>query len=53
MAISFGVAASEPGGGFDLKSQFDRADAALYEAKQAGRDRVVARAAVSLQAVAA
>jgi PleD family two-component response regulator len=42
-----------PGVGFDLTSLFDQADAALYEAKQAGRDRFVARAATSPEPVAA
>jgi diguanylate cyclase (GGDEF)-like protein len=40
VTMSFGVAVSGAGG-FDLDTQYGRADAALYEAKDAGRDRVV------------
>ncbi len=39
ITMSFGVAVSGAGG-FDLDAQYARADAALYEAKAAGRDRV-------------
>jgi PleD family two-component response regulator len=38
--MSFGVAVSGAGG-FDLDAHYARADAALYEAKRLGRDRVV------------
>ncbi len=40
VTMSLGVAASEPGQPFDFEAVFARADAALYEAKRAGRDRV-------------
>ncbi|HMJ32677.1 MAG TPA: GGDEF domain-containing protein [Baekduia sp.] len=40
VTMSFGVALSGAGG-FDLDTQYARADAALYAAKDAGRDRVV------------
>jgi diguanylate cyclase (GGDEF)-like protein len=40
ITMSFGVAVSGPGG-FDLEAQYARADAAMYAAKAAGRDRVV------------
>ncbi|MBJ7329341.1 MAG: GGDEF domain-containing protein [Solirubrobacteraceae bacterium] len=43
MTISIGVSASE-GGSFDFQRVFSRADAALYEAKQQGRDQVRVRA---------
>jgi diguanylate cyclase (GGDEF)-like protein len=43
ITMSFGVAVSGAGG-FDLEAQYARADAALYEAKAAGRDRVVVSA---------
>lgn len=43
MTVSCGVSASRPGA-FDFQRVFDRADAALYEAKQAGRDQVRVRA---------
>jgi diguanylate cyclase (GGDEF)-like protein len=39
ITMSFGVAVSGVGG-FDLEAQYARADAALYEAKARGRDRV-------------
>ncbi|HWI74068.1 MAG TPA: diguanylate cyclase [Baekduia sp.] len=45
VTASFGVAASEKGEPFDFDAVFDRADAALYEAKDAGRDRVCGREA--------
>jgi len=38
--MSFGVCASSHGETFDYASVFARADAALYEAKRGGRDRV-------------
>ena len=38
--MSFGVAATAPGEPFAFAEVFARADAALYEAKRAGRDRV-------------
>jgi diguanylate cyclase (GGDEF)-like protein len=40
VTMSFGVAVSGAGG-FDLDAQYARADAAMYAAKDAGRDRVV------------
>ena len=40
VTISFGYAGSTPGGPFDYAAMFADADAALYEAKAAGRDRV-------------
>jgi diguanylate cyclase (GGDEF)-like protein len=42
VTMSFGVAASEPGDAFDFDALYARADAALYEAKRTGRDRVCA-----------
>ena len=51
LTISFGVAASEPGGEFDYPAVFATADAALYEAKDDGRNRVRG-AAQSLAATA-
>ena len=44
VTMSFGVAVSGAGG-FDLDAHYARADEALYEAKRAGRDRVVVSAA--------
>jgi diguanylate cyclase (GGDEF)-like protein len=40
VTMSFGVAASGSGEPFDFGTVFARADAALYEAKRCGRDRV-------------
>jgi diguanylate cyclase (GGDEF)-like protein len=40
VTISVGVCASDSGEPFDYQRIFDRADEALYEAKQDGRDRV-------------
>jgi diguanylate cyclase (GGDEF)-like protein len=40
VTMSCGVAASQPGAGFDYERVFSAADAALYEAKRSGRDRV-------------
>jgi diguanylate cyclase (GGDEF)-like protein len=40
VTMSFGVCASARGEQFDYTSIFARADAALYDAKRAGRDRV-------------
>jgi diguanylate cyclase (GGDEF)-like protein len=40
VTISLGVSASTPGQEFDYDAVFAAADAALYEAKQAGRNRV-------------
>ena len=44
VTVSAGVAVVEPED-VDMRDTFRRADQALYEAKGAGRDRVVARAA--------
>jgi diguanylate cyclase (GGDEF)-like protein len=44
VTMSFGVAVSGAGG-FDLETHYARADAALYEAKHLGRDRVCVTAA--------
>jgi GGDEF domain-containing protein len=40
LTMSFGAAASPPGEAFDYRAVFAAADAALYEAKHSGRDRV-------------
>jgi diguanylate cyclase (GGDEF)-like protein len=40
VTMSFGVAASAEGSAFELQAVFAEADAALYEAKRSGRDRV-------------
>jgi len=40
VTISLGVCVSSPGEPFDYRSVFARADAALYEAKRGGRNRV-------------
>ena len=40
VTMSFGVSASPRDGGFDFPTVFAEADAALYEAKRAGRDAV-------------
>ena len=40
LTMSFGVSASPAGDGFDYKQVFAAADAALYEAKSLGRNRV-------------
>jgi diguanylate cyclase (GGDEF)-like protein len=40
VTMSFGVAASSPGERFDYETVFGAADAALYEAKGGGRNRV-------------
>jgi diguanylate cyclase (GGDEF)-like protein len=51
LTMSFGVSASAPGEEFDYEAVFARADAALYDAKRAGRDTVIAEpAAESLAA---
>jgi diguanylate cyclase (GGDEF)-like protein len=49
VTMSFGVAGSSPGE-FDYESVFAEADMALYEAKHAGRNRVVTRGAIALAA---
>jgi diguanylate cyclase (GGDEF)-like protein len=46
LTISFGVAASGRGGGFDYERVFAAADAALYEAKSGGRNAVCERSPV-------
>ena len=40
VTMSFGVSASRNGEAFDYAKVFGRADAALYEAKHSGRDRI-------------
>jgi PleD family two-component response regulator len=40
VTMSFGVAASAPGDRFEYERVFAEADAALYEAKRSGRNRV-------------
>lgn len=40
LTMSFGVSSSPPGGSFDYGEVFAAADAALYEAKRGGRNRV-------------
>ncbi len=40
VTMSFGVAASEPGEGFEYSNVFAAADMELYRAKEAGRNRV-------------
>lgn len=40
VTLSFGVAASRPGTHFEYRPLYEQADAALYEAKHAGRNRV-------------
>ena len=47
VTVSAGVAVSAPGERFVYRDVFQRADAALYEAKQTGRDRVCVDATVS------
>jgi diguanylate cyclase (GGDEF)-like protein len=44
LTISLGVAATRRGEAFDYETSFAAADAALYEAKRSGRDRVVTAA---------
>ncbi len=54
VTISIGVAVADPGQPLDYRDTFARADAALYEAKRSGRDRVcVASGAVAAPAVVA
>ncbi len=48
VTMSFGVAASTASEAFDYETVFGEADAALYEAKRAGRDRVCTRLARTL-----
>jgi diguanylate cyclase (GGDEF)-like protein len=49
--MSFGVASSSPKEPFDFDAIFARADRALYEAKQAGRDQVRSTSTVGATAV--
>ena len=41
LGLSIGVAIADPESGYDLEPLFNRADAALYAAKRAGRNRAV------------
>lgn len=50
--MSFGVGASGHCERFDYASVFERADAALYEAKRSGRDRVCVAGPTRLGAAA-
>jgi diguanylate cyclase (GGDEF)-like protein len=50
VTMSFGVAASKAGEPFDYERVFAEADAALYDAKQGGRDRVSPAAVTRLAA---
>lgn len=47
LTLSMGVAEANPDAGYDPDELFARADAALYEAKRQGRNRVVTRDAVA------
>jgi diguanylate cyclase (GGDEF)-like protein len=47
VTMSFGLASSDPGAPFDYTGVFAQADAALYEAKRTGRDRVCSSAATA------
>lgn len=47
VTMSFGVGATSPGEAFDYERVFEQADAALYEAKRAGRNRVEVAPATS------
>ncbi len=46
VTVSVGVAVTAPGEQFDFNEVFKRADAALYEAKRLGRDRVCSETVV-------
>ena len=46
LSVTFSAGVSECAGERDLEAAIARADAAMYEAKRAGRDRVVANAKV-------
>jgi GGDEF domain-containing protein len=48
--MSFGVTASKKDCAFHYDAEFTRADARLYEAKRAGRDRVQADAPLTVAA---
>ena len=53
VTMSFGLAATQPGEAFDYEHTFARADAALYEAKRDGRDRVCCAGVEAHEALAA
>ncbi len=49
MTLSCGASASERGQAFDYQQVFAAADAALYEAKRGGRDRVYVGSAAGVE----
>ncbi|HST55333.1 MAG TPA: GGDEF domain-containing protein [Solirubrobacteraceae bacterium] len=53
LTMSFGVASSRRGDAFDYRAVFAVADAALYEAKRSGRDRVCGAAPLAAAAIVA
>jgi PleD family two-component response regulator len=53
LTMSFGVSASLPGTEFHYDEVFAGADAALYQAKRAGRDKVVVHSTADTELVPA